>query len=204
MQHNDQNKDEILDHGQDYDGIKEYDNPLPRWFILMFYGCIIFAFYYSGYYTAKTRTIGQAAGVGYNLAWSGAILAAEVREAERTRIKFVAPEAGKLKSFLRAPANIARGEAMFKANCVACHGEEGQGIIGPNLTDRFWIHGGSPTKVLQSIAKGWPEKGMPAWEPSLGEEKVHWLASYVASIQGRSVSKPKEPQGIADDELVED
>jgi len=190
------NKDEILDHGQDYDGIKEYDNPLPRWFLLMFYCSIVFAFLYMGYYTAKTRAIAQATGKGAALAWSGARLAAEIRVAEGERGEFVPPQGDALTQFLKTPANISRGEALFKANCVACHGEQAQGLIGPNLNDRFWIHGGAPEKVLHSIAAGWPEKGMPGWELSLGPEKVHWLAAYVTSLKGRSVEGAKEPQGV--------
>jgi cytochrome c oxidase cbb3-type subunit III len=190
-----QPKDEILDHGQDYDGIKEYDNPLPRWFLLMFYVTIIFAFWYMAYYTAKSRAIAEAAGVGQSLAWSGALLAAELREAEAGRAAFTEPHGEELVRFLRNPANISRGEALFKANCVACHGEQGQGIIGPNLTDRFWIHGGSPEQVLHSIAVGIPEKGMPGWNLSLGPERVHWVTAYVMSLQGRAVSNPKAPEG---------
>jgi cytochrome c oxidase cbb3-type subunit 3 len=190
-----QNKDEIIDHGQDYDGIKEYDNPLPRWFLLMFYCSIIFSFWYTAYYTAKTRAVVEATGKGGNLAWSGARLAAQIRAAEGDKAAFIAPQGEALEDYLRDPANISRGEALFKANCVACHGEEAQGIIGPNLTDRFWIHGGKRENVVASIAHGWPDKGMPAWEVSQGPEKVHWLAAYVTSLKGRSVANPKAPQG---------
>jgi cytochrome c oxidase cbb3-type subunit III len=188
-------KDEILDHGQDYDGIKEYDNPLPRWFLLMFYGTILFSFAYMAYYTAKTWSIADASGRGANLAWSEARIAAEMREAESGRANFVPPQGDALLSFVRSPGNISRGEALFKANCVACHGESGQGVVGPNLTDRFWIHGGKPGDVLLSIAQGWPGNGMPAWEASQGPEKVHWLTAYVVSLRGRSVANPKAPQG---------
>lgn len=188
-------QDEIIEHGQDYDGIKEYDNPLPRWFLLMFYASIVFAFAYMGYYTAKSRAVASAAGVGQALAWSGAKLAAEVRAAEAGRGEFVPPAGEDLERFLNTPGNIAKGEALFKANCVACHGEQGQGIIGPNLTDRFWIHGGSPENILHSVSVGWPEMGMPGWNLPLGEEKVHWLTAYVMSLKGRRVDNPKAPQG---------
>lgn len=191
-----QRKDEIIEHGQDYDGIKEYDNPLPRWFLIMFYVSIVFSCLYMGYYTAKSVAISRVTGEGLALAWSGARLAAETREAEASRAAFVAPTGDALVQYLRMPANISRGEALFKASCVACHGEQGQGLIGPNLLDRYWIHGGSPEQILYSIATGWPAAGMPGWELSLGTEQVHWLTAYVMSIQGRNAPNAKEPQGV--------
>lgn len=195
-----QAKDELIEHGQDYDGIKEYDNPLPRWFLLMFYITILFSFWYMAYYTAKTEAIAKATGAGRNLAWSGTRLAAQQKAADAGKGVFTEPRGEALEKYLRDPANIARGEALFKANCVACHGEHGQGVVGPNLTDRFWIHGGSREQIVSSITTGWTEKGMPAWGVTLGAEKVHWLASYVRSIRGRSVENPKAPQGVEEED----
>ncbi len=192
-----QEHDQILEHGQDYDGIKEYDNPLPQWFILMFYGSIVFAFLYMGYYGGKTYGLVHASGVSQNLAYSGAVLAEEMANVGKSKLPFIEPKDHEaLEVFLRTPGNISKGEALFKANCVACHGEQAQGIVGPNLTDKYWLHGGKPEDVVHSITAGWADKGMPTWGPVLGEEKIHWLAAYVMSLRGKPVSNPKAPQGV--------
>lgn len=190
-------RDQILNHGSDYDGIKEYDNPLPTWFLYLFYSCVVFAFLYTAYYTGKTWALNHFGGAGQNLAWSGAKLKAQLAEVDREKAgaPFVAPEGEALAAFLRSPGHISRGEALFKANCVACHGEQGQGIVGPNLVDPYWLHGNKPEEILHSIHTGWIEKGMPGWGPNLGPQKVHWLAAYVVSIRGKPVQNPKAPQG---------
>jgi len=194
-------RDQILDHGQDYDGIKEYDNPLPQWFVLMFYSTIVFAFIYMGYYGGKTLGLTSAAPVGQGLAWSGAVLASELRDVENAKQPFVAPKDHEsLEAMLKNPGNRSKGDALFKANCVACHGEQGQGVIGPNLNDKFWIHGGKPENIVASITHGYPDKGMPAWEPVLGAEKVQWLTAYVMSLKGKSVENAKAPQGTEEDD----
>jgi len=189
--------DQILDHGQDYDGIKEYDNPLPGWFLYMFYASIVFAFLYSGYYLGKEWAIAHFGGVGQSLAWSGAKLQAEMLEIEQSMASapFSEPQGDALAMYLKNPRNISRGESLFKASCVPCHGEAGQGIVGPNLVDAYWLHGNRPEDIVHSIQQGWVEKGMPAWGPNLGSQKVHWLASYVMSIRGKAVANPKAPQG---------
>lgn len=191
-------QDTLLDHGQDNDGIEEYDNPLPQWFILMFYGCIAFAFLYLGYYVGKTRGIVLNTGLSQNLAYSGTRYALLVRENEIARgdKPFIAPQGEALMAFLKSPANLSRGEGLFKANCVPCHGEQGQGIVGPNLTDKYWLHGGKPEDIIKTITNGWVASGMPTWGPVLGAEKVHWLAAYVMSLRGKPVNNPKAPQGV--------
>jgi len=190
-------RDQILDHGNDYDGIKEYDNPLPLWFLYMFYVCVVFSFLYCGYYFGKTSSLIRLTGNGQNLAVSGAILQAELITIQKAdaAAPFTAPSGEALMAALKNPRHISRGAALFKANCVACHGEQAQGIVGPNLVDVFWIHGGKPEAVVHSIANGWMENGMPAWQPNLGVERVHWLAAYVMSIRGKQVQNPKAPQG---------
>lgn len=190
-------QDRILESHQDNDGILEYDNPLPDWFVALFYGTIVFSVLYFAYYTGQGWALSKAAGIGQNLSSSGAEYMAAVVIAEKESGGRRAPELGgeQLVAFLKSPSSISNGEAVFKSNCVACHGENGQGVVGPNLTDDFWLHGGRPEAVLASVTHGYPDKGMPAWKPVLGEEKVRLAAAYVLSLRGRTVANPKAPQG---------
>ena len=190
-------KDRLVESHQDNDGIREYDNPLPDWFVYMFLGSIVFAFLYIAYYYGHAWAVARHSGEGMNLGTSGAAYMASVRraEAEQARAGAVEPEGEALVALLKSPASIAKGEGIYKSTCAACHGDQGQGVVGPNLTDRFWIHGGGPEAVVASIANGYPEKGMPAWKPTLGAEKVRLAAAYVMSLCGRTVANPKAPQG---------
>ena len=190
-------KDRLLESHQDNDGIREYDNPLPDWFLYLFYGCILYAFLYVGYYTGEGWALSKAGGVGQNLSSSGAEYLAAVRKEEilrsASRPKEVA--GADLADLLSDPESIAGGEAVYKTNCLACHGDQGQGVVGPNLTDPYWIHGGRAESVLGSISNGYPDKGMPAWKPVLGDSKVRLATAYVLSLKGRTVSNAKAPQG---------
>lgn len=193
-----EDKDRILESHQDNDGIREYDNPLPAWFLWLFYGCVVFAFLYFPYYVGYGRAMAAAGGVGAGLAASGGDYLAAVRREEQARA--LAPtvelKGEDLMGFLRAPGSISGGDAVYKANCVACHGDQGQGVVGPNLADAYWIHGGSPEAILASVNKGYPDKGMPAWKNVLGAEKARLATAYVLSLKGRNVSNPKAPQGV--------
>jgi cytochrome c oxidase cbb3-type subunit III len=193
-------KDRLLESHQDNDGIREYDNPLPDWFLYLFYGCIVYAFLYMGYYTGEGWALAKAGGVGQNLSSSGAEYLAAVRKEEAARGLARPKEVtgADLAAFLAEPGSITGGEAVYKANCLACHGDQGQGVVGPNLTDAYWLHGGRAEAVLASISNGYPEKGMPAWKPVLGDSKVRMATAYILSLKGRTVANAKAPQGEKD------
>jgi cytochrome c oxidase cbb3-type subunit 3 len=87
------------------------------------------------------------------------------------------------------------GRSRFARTCAACHGENAQGLIGPNLTDDRWIHGGTVEQVFQSVAKGWPAKGMPPWGRVVKPEELAALVSYVRSIQGSNPPNARAPEG---------
>jgi cytochrome c oxidase cbb3-type subunit 3 len=159
-----QELDRILGHGAESDGIEEYDNPMPNWWVGMFYLTIIWAVAYVAYY----HFIGRESYVKS--------LAAQVAEAEARW-----PKSSQLATVEETPAAIAAGEAVYKANCVACHGAELQGGIGPNLVDSTWIHGSKPEEIVATITNGVAAKGMPTWGPILGNEKIGQVAAYIIS-----------------------
>ena len=92
--------------------------------------------------------------------------------------------------------DIAAGHSLFKQNCIACHGTEGQGAaVGPNLSDEYWIHGGTINNIFKSIKYGWQEKGMRSWKDDFSPVQMAQLSSYVKSLKGLKLPNPREPQG---------
>lgn len=175
-------KDELLDHN--YDGIQEYDNPLPRWWLMILYGSIAWALFYVPWYHFGP---GPLAAEEY---------AAEMAEAAATAgTRTVTFTAADLKAAAADPNQIAAGKATFDKNCVACHTATGAGLVGPNLTDAYWIHGGALTNIAQVIADGVPDKGMISWKAQLSGPQMVELTAYVRSLQGTNPPNPKEPQG---------
>lgn len=156
---------QVLGHADEADGIEEYDNPLPNWWLGLFYFTIVWALVYGVHYhfvahRSQTR-----------------VLAAEMADADRRWPREAAAAAAATVDL--SEANVEAGEAVFKANCVACHGAELTGGIGPSLIDTTWIHGGTPEAIQHTITVGVPEKGMLTWGPILGPEKVAQVTAYV-------------------------
>lgn len=168
-----------------YDGIEEQDNVMPNWWLCILFGSIVFAFGYWGYYETFRAAPGPDGEYEQELlAW-----------------KATQPKAGPVDDetlvALAADERLVReGAEVFTTNCAACHGLQGQGVIGPNLTDRYWLHGAKPSQIQKVIASGVLEKGMPSWEPTLGPERVKQVTAFVLSVKGKNL-EGKGPQGEA-------
>ena len=177
-------RDRLLDH--EYDGIQEYDNPMPRWWVNLFWATIIFSIIY-----ALNFIQGWGSGPGR--------LAQYARDMAEFRAQHPQPsgevDGTQLAALLKDPQAIAEGKTVFAANCAACHAADGGGIIGPNLTDAYWLHGSQPTQILRTVSDGVLAKGMPAWGKLLKPQQVTAVTAYVASLQGTTPAKPKAPEG---------
>lgn len=171
-------KDKLLDH--EYDGIRELDNHMPVWWLWLFYFTIAFAVGYLLYY----QVFGW--GPDQHEEYQQEVAAAEAR--------FGTPEEGNpVEDFTWTIStdeeDIAAGKALFDNPaqlCFTCHGNQGQGLVGPNLTDENWMHGCTPKDIASSIINGYPDMGMLPYGSGtkLSNEEVQQLVSYIASLQG--------------------
>ena len=181
----DKEADLLLDH--DYDGIKELDNALPPWWKYGFYITIVVAVLYllkfEVWHTGMNPT------EEYNTEMTTAKIETEAYLAS-------AKENVDENSVTELDvAGIAAGKAIFAKTCVPCHLAEGQGLVGPNLTDEYWIHGGGIKDIFKTIKYGYPDKGMQSWQTTYSPVQMQQLASYIRSLKGTNPPNPKAPQG---------
>jgi len=178
--------DVLLDH--DYDGIKELDNALPPWWKWGFYITILVGIIYL--FRFHVVSAGPTPLQEYDKEMKAA---AEKLENFRKNSK----EAFDEKTITLADAKgITNGKKIFTGTCFPCHGNNGEGnAVGPNLTDKYWLHGGSLSEVFHTITNGVPDKGMQAWGKTFSPADVRNLASYVLSLQGTNPANAKAPQG---------
>jgi len=183
---------DILIEGHDYDGIQELDNRMPPWLQSLFVATIIIAIAYSAYYFG---------GIGDMQLTE---LDNEIAQAEAEKKAYMEKVGASMDensvTALSDDAAIGQGKTIFQEKCTACHGQEGGGSVGPNLTDAYWLHGGGIKNLFKVIKYGVPEKGMISWEKQLSPTDIQKVASFVLSIKGTKPANPKEPQG----ELVQD
>jgi len=92
-------------------------------------------------------------------------------------------------------ASLASGESIFHTNCATCHGKQGEGGIGPNMTDDYYLHGGRMTDIVKTIINGVPARGMISWRGILNEKQIKEVASYLITLRGTNPPNAKAPQG---------
>lgn len=180
----DDNADVTLGHS--YDGIQEYDNRLPNWWLFTLYGSIVFSVGYWLFY--QTFSVGRTQGASYE----HEIELAAQAQLEREMGKEVTEES--LVLMTKVPAQVEAGAKIFQQKCAQCHGAQGTGEIGPNLTDDFWLHGPEPLQVYGTVMNGVLDKGMQSWKDQLGPVRVRQVVSYVLTRETLNLPG-KAPQG---------
>jgi cytochrome c oxidase cbb3-type subunit 3 len=185
----DPQQEHLLDHN--YDGIQEYDNPLPKWWVYLFYATILFSVLY------WFNVPGVGTGKGRIANYERELALARAQAAEQAAKNPMAHDTdASLQAATADPAVLALGKEVFVGTCAACHRADGGGNIGPNLTDDYWLHGGKPTEILHTVTVGVLEKGMPAWGQTLPAARVRAAAVYVLTLRSTHPANPKPPQGV--------
>lgn len=175
----------LLDH--EYDGIREYDNPTPGWWHLIFAGSVLFGVVYFSFFTFSP------------MAWTpqSALAAAQTREFQRlfAEIGELAPDEPTIRSLMGDEKWMAVAQGLFATNCVSCHGPEGQGLVGPNLTDDAYKNVMTLTDIPRVITDGAANGAMPAWGARLHPNEIVLLSAYVADLRGKNLPGPRGPEG---------
>jgi len=176
--------------GHKYDGIREYDNPMPGWWVAIFWLSVVFA----GVYVLGVHVFDFIDTYEEDLAES-----LEQLETVRTAYAEANPtfeaDPATLATFVGDEQAIEAGAQTYAAVCASCHGAEGGGSIGPNLTDAYWVHGNTNMDMFNVITAGVAAKGMPPWDSALSPEERAQLVAFIQSIQGTEPPNAKEPQG---------
>jgi cytochrome c oxidase cbb3-type subunit 3 len=173
----------LLDH--EYDGIMELDNKLPRWWVWLFNLSIVFAVIYLVYYHVLGN--GRMMASEYQ---------AEMKIGDEIKQKAVAAFEAKMGSLEPSndPSVLAEGKDTFLKLCAPCHRPDAGGLVGPNLTDDYWIHGPKFADNLKTIWEGVPSKGMVTWRGVLKPSTIHAVGSYIYTLRGSKLATPGKPR----------
>ncbi len=179
-------ENEILS-DQDSDDIKALVSNVPSWFAWLFYIIIFFAIAYL---------------INYHVA-NMSLLQDDEYQTEVNHAGLEKPSLGKsglllneeTVTLLYDSSSLNFGKQLYDVNCAACHASDGGGLVGPNLSDDYWIHGGGIKNVFSVIKYGVPAKGMIAWQGQLSPKQIQEVASYVISLHGKTTTNPKQPEG---------
>jgi cytochrome c oxidase cbb3-type subunit 3 len=181
-------KEADIDLGHNYDGIRELDNRLPPWWLYGFYISILAAgIYMWRFHIGRTAPLSEQE-------YAIAVQAAEIEHIAYLKKSANMVDENSVRLLTDAFA-LDAGKKIFELNCAACHGKSGEGTVGPNLTDEYWLHGGSIKDVFKTIKYGWPEKGMKSWKDDLSPVQMAQISGYIKSLVGTKPPNAKERQG---------
>ena len=180
-------EEESVETDHEYDGIRELDNNLPPWWKWGFYMSIVFAIIYLfNYHVFKTGDLQIEA------------YQKEIIKAEKDIQLYLASQAMNVDEnsvvYMTEKADLNQGKSLFNNYCAVCHGGAGEGVVGPNLTDEYWIHGGSINDVFRTIKYG-AQRGMKSWKDELNPIQIQQVSSFIVSLRGSNPSNPKSPEG---------
>lgn len=170
----------------EYDGIKELDNPLPPWLKYLFYITIVISFSY-----LTLLFVFEDDDIVQRKEYRKEIMAARAK----TEVAVKEESANAAAAPLSQEQILAGGKVIYDKTCLVCHGKFGEGLVGPNFTDEYWIHGGRPEDLLKVINDGVIEKGMISYKSQLNPTQINHVIAYILSLQGTNPPNPKAPQG---------
>lgn len=186
VKHTSTDKDVMLEHS--YDNIVELNNPIPRWFMALFYITVVFGIVYVlNYHVFKVSKLQDDE------------YKAELEKADADYQVYLKTAGDKINATsvtaLTTPEELGKGKELFMKNCFACHGQNGEGGIGPNLTDEYWLHGGGVKNIFKTISEGVQEKGMKSWKKDFSPAQIQQISSYILSLQDSKPAGAKQPEG---------
>ena len=189
--------DVLLDPNHSFDGIQEYDNDMPRWWVNLFiisviFGAIYMAWYHLPFFPSESLEASFAKSMNeQEQLQKGPATSEQSRGQEDGAVEAEVTWSG----LTQDAALVEAGKQTFNTNCVACHGPLGGGLVGPNLTDDYWIHDPLYKNLFRIVMEGVAEKGMPPWSPVIGPASAKAALAYIATLRGSNPANAKAPEG---------
>jgi len=180
-----QYEDKVFDH--DFDGIQEYDNPMPSWWLAIFGVSIIWAVFYFAWYQ-----LGPGESPTQRL--DREVLAQRTAEAVAA-LQAGEPSDDAMAALARHPVYAREGAALFESHCATCHGINGEGLIGPNLTDDAWLHGGSAADIYAVVKDGLFDQGCPASSWTMRPDEMFKVTAFVTTLRGLNIPGGRAAEG---------
>ncbi len=174
----------VMEH--EFDGIQEFDNRLPNWWMWLMWSSMVFALFYWIFF--HTLGVGELPRERF----ARDMQVAQEAQLERALAAGIDNEFFVMMS--QNETNVVEGREIFVKHCVQCHLDDGRGSVGTNLTDSYWVHGCEPMQMLKTINDGVAAKGMPAWQNQLGPTRVHNVLAYILTIKDNNLVG-KAPEG---------